>query len=144
MTTEYEPKWRFGILVLAIPAVSWVFVVVLDDSDAIPILLLIAQALVWSLLATWVWFGTGYRLDEEFLVCRSGPLRGKIPIESITEVNPHVRALAGVRPALSFQQLRVRYNRFDDVFIAPKDEETFIEDLREKRPEIALRQSCVY
>jgi PH (Pleckstrin Homology) domain-containing protein len=71
-------------------------------------------------------------------------LRGKIPIKSITEVNPHLRAGAGVRPALSFAHLRIRYNSYDDVFIAPKEEEAFIEDLRERNPEIVVRESSVY
>ena len=43
-----------------------------------------------------------------------------------------------MRPALAFECLQIRYNKYDDVFIAPKDEETFINDLINKNPEISL------
>ena len=143
MSRDYEPKrdWKVGILFLAPPVILLIFALTVDGGHR---LFLVCLAFCLLSLFTWIWFGTTYRLDEEHLTYRSGFSRGKIAVKDITEINPHVRAWVGNRPALSFRHLRIRYNSYDDVFIAPKEEEAFIEDLWERNPEIVVRESSVY
>ena len=136
MSKKYKPKrdWKFGIVILACLVILWGLMLIR------PKVYLFCIALMTSAFFTWIWFGTVYRVDKEFLSYRSGPLRGMIPIKKIREINPHVCAWCGVRPALSFEYLRIRYNMYDEVFIAPKDEEIFIEDMKDINPEIIITE----
>ncbi len=122
-----------GVVIFSTPMMIWVFLLFLPNAS------LFCIALVVTVFCTWTWFDTNYRVGEEFLFFRSGPFRGKIPIESIKEITPQVRNWSGTRPALCFVFLQIRYNVYDDMFIAPKDEVSFIEDLRNKNPKITVK-----
>ena len=97
------------------------------------------MALLITVLFAWIWFDTAYILTDGFLVYRSGPLRGKIPIETISEIHGHVHSWSGIRPALSFEYLKIRYKGSREVFIAPREEQSFIEDLKKHNPTIVVR-----
>lgn len=122
----------FGIVFLSVP-IS-LFVVLIFTSDIL-IFLIIS---VISCLFLWIWFGTGYKLDEYYLFYHSGPIRGKIPVTNIISIKCNVQSWVGSRPALAFNYLQIRYNTYSDIFIAPKEEKQFIEDLKNINPEITI------
>ena len=125
-------EFGFGLVFLLCPLVAW----------AIPLLhpgiFLFLFALTITAFFLWVWFGTYYLLDGEYFIWRSGPFRKRIPIREIAGVTKNVRSLSGMRPALTFEYLKIRYNTYDDVFIAPENEDGFIGELTGLRPEIAV------
>ena len=41
-------------------------------------------------------------------------------------------------PALSLDRIAIKFNKFDEVYISPKDRQTFIEDLLKINPEIEV------
>ena len=47
-----------------------------------------------------------------------------------------VRSWTGIRLALTFEYLEIRYNKYDEVFINLEDEENLIEDILKINPEI--------
>ena len=122
----------FGLMFLIVPLISWLLFLIITN---IFILLL---SLIVTIFFLWVWFGTFYRLEDEYFMYQSGPLKKKIPINKIVKIKKNVRSFAGMRPALAFEYLQIRYNTYDDVFIAPKDEETFIADLLNINPKITV------
>lgn len=134
MSKKYEPKrdWQFGVVIAAFPLIAWGLA--LTQSN----LYVFCVPLAVSSLFAWIWFGTRYEIGDDLFIYRSGPVRGKIPIKKIKEITPHVRSWSGIRPALSFEYLKIRYNTYDDVFIAPKEEDKFIESMKEKNPEIII------
>jgi hypothetical protein len=71
-------------------------------------------------------------------MCQSGPFKKKIPINKIVKINKNVRSFSGMRPALTFKYMQIRYNTYGDIFIAPKNEEKFISDLRNINPKITI------
>ena len=130
-TYTAKKEFGFGLIFLLCPLVCWVMPL------AHPNLLLFLFAVTISVIFLWIWFGTYYQLDDEYLICRSGPFRKKVPVRKIVRIARNVRAFSGRRPALSFRYLQIRYNTYDDVFIAPENEEAFIADLIRVRPEIS-------
>lgn len=79
----------------------------------------------------WMQFATYYRLDDDTLFIRCGPLHWTIPIASITSATLTDDPSAG--PALSLQRVRVEFTkngRKDEIFISPEDREGFIAALR--------------
>ena len=77
-------------------------------------------------------------MDEDNFMYKSGPLKKKISINKIVKINKNVRSFYGMRPALTFKYMQIRYNAYDDVFIAPEDEATFIADLIKTNPNIII------
>jgi uncharacterized membrane protein YwaF len=120
--------WLIVILLLAIPFITE------DEKSAekmpifgIVILYFITAMLIWMLL------DTRYRIREkQFFYC-SGPIRGSIEIATIRKVERwnkwYVTSL--LKPALGKDGLIIYYNKFDDIYISPKEKEIFIAALRE-------------
>ena len=124
---------------------GWMAVVMFGSPLAIWILALIIPhwsifliAFLMSALMGWCWFDTSYTTDEQFLRYRSGPFRGKIPIDKITRLTPNTRSWSETRPGLSFTYLRIRYNQYDELFVSPLEEDRFIAALKERNPTITV------
>ncbi|MFS4416664.1 PH domain-containing protein [Maribacter sp. 2307ULW6-5] len=99
---------------------------------------LIPMALVVGLLF-WLYFGTSYELTKENgLVYRSGPFHGKIRVSRITEVIKGKTLWVGFRPATSTKGLIVKYDRYNEIYISPKTNESFIEKLLELNDSIKV------
>jgi hypothetical protein len=98
------------------------------------IMITIVLALVWILL------DTKYILKENKIFYNSGPFRGTIVIENIRKIEHHSGIIVPVtyKPALNTKGLIIHYNRFDDIYISPKHEDLFIEELLKINPYIEV------
>lgn len=134
MHKQYEPRkdLLFGIVFFAGPLVAWIGYALSPHSAVLVLAILISG------LFLWIWYGTIYQLNDKVFFFRCGPFSRSIPVSKITQIEGNVRSWAGMRPALTFTYLQIRYNQYDDVFIAPQDEEAFIRDLLRKNPAINI------
>jgi hypothetical protein len=89
-------------------------------------------------MIAWMWFGTSYRIAAGHLYFASGPFRGKIAIADITHVTCGETMWAGYRPALARKGIVVRYNRWDEIYISPKDQAAFVAALVERNSGIVV------
>ncbi|HLW20479.1 MAG TPA: PH domain-containing protein [Cyclobacteriaceae bacterium] len=91
-------------------------------------------------LGLWVYFDTSYRVKEGKLIYKVAFFSGKININDIREIliGSSIWGWAGIKPALSSDGIIIKYNRFDDVFIAPENKEELIADLLELNGTIKL------
>jgi hypothetical protein len=89
-------------------------------------------------MIAWMWFGTSYRINASHLHFASGPFRGKIAVTDITHVTYGETMWAGYRPALARKGIVVRYNRWDEIYISPQDQETFVAALVAHNPKIVV------
>ena len=96
------------------------------------------MAFIVTALFAWIWIGTVYLLKNGNLIYHSGPIRGRIPVSKIREIKQNVYSWVGIRPALSFRYIQIRYNKYNDLFIAPEMEEEFIQELISINPEITV------
>jgi hypothetical protein len=89
------------------------------------IMITIVLALVWILL------DTKYILKENKIFYNSGPFRGSIAIDSIKKITHHSGIIVPVtfKPALNTKGLIIHYNSYDDIYISPKQEDLFLEEL---------------
>jgi hypothetical protein len=62
---------------------------------------------------------------------RSGPSRWTIPIRDIRSITP-TRALTS-SPALSLDRLRIEYSDGRVLLVSPREKETFLRDLQDRR-----------
>lgn len=86
----------------------------------------------------WLWYGTSYRIDDTYVHYRSGPFRGKITINTVREVQRDVTLWVGFRPALARKGIIVKYNKYDEIYFSPDNNDAFISALRKVSAEIAV------
>jgi len=90
-------------------------------------------------LLLWLWCDTGYRIDDTYIHYRSGPFRGRIEIASIRQVEPNKTRWVGFRPALARRGIVVNYNKYDEIYFSPDDNDAFVQALLNVRADIAVK-----
>lgn len=84
------------------------------------------------------YFDTFYKIAETKLIYRSGFLRGNIDILTIREIIRGKTMWNGIKPALAQKGLIIKFNRYDEVYIAPVDNDEIISDLLKINSDIKI------
>ncbi|WP_139343293.1 PH domain-containing protein [Virgibacillus siamensis] len=84
----------------------------------------------------WIWFGTGYRIENHVIKIKNGPFRSEIAIQDINSIGKTKSLMA--TPALSVERLTLRYGKYSEMLLSPKNEKEFVELLLAKNPQIKL------
>ncbi|MGB0431566.1 MAG: PH domain-containing protein [Bacteroidia bacterium] len=92
-------------------------------------------------LLLWIWFKTNYAFTGNDLICKAGPFNANIDIKSIRKVDLRKKMWAGFRPALDFKGIVIHYEKYNEIFISPKDTEGFISVLLRMNPTIKIIES---
>lgn len=81
---------------------------------------------------------TQYIINENQLVVKSTWIvNERIDISKITKIEKSNSILSS--PALSLDRLLVRYNKYDEVLISPKEKKEFIDELLKINPAIEIK-----
>jgi hypothetical protein len=110
-----------------IPAIPQIIVVVLTTGSAIMI--------------GAIWYNTYYEIDNEMLTCRSGPFFKRLQISSIHSISSPRKLFlkqSYMSLGLSFTQVIISYNTYDDISISPTDFERFVSALKLRNPGIEV------
>lgn len=88
----------------------------------------------------WILADTNYKIGEKKLFYASGPIRGCIKIAEIRKIEPWNKWYLNsfIKPALDKDGMIIHYNKFEDIYISPKEKEKFIAVLREINPDIEV------
>ncbi len=84
----------------------------------------------------WIWFGTGYRIEDEKIQIKNGPFKWRVKIQDINSISKRKSLLA--TPALSVERLVLQYGKYNEMLLSPKNEKEFVELLLAKNPQIKL------
>jgi len=90
-----------------------------------------------AIFLLWFWFKTDYRITENKIKIRYGPIRQTIPIGDIKRIRK-VKSRFAAAPALSSDRLQIDYSKYDMVRISPENEKKFIKILLDINPDILL------
>lgn len=104
------------------------------------LVIIIINSLVLALLY-WIVSRTSYTLKNEILICKSGPFKKEIPINSITKISYHKGLIVPAfwKLSLSDSGFIINYGKFEDIYISPQDCELFIEELIKINPNILIK-----
>lgn len=91
-------------------------------------------------LMFWLYFGTYYELSNNQLLYRSGPINGKIEISRIREISKGKTLWVGLKPATAKNGLIVKYDKYNEIYISPKTNESSIEKILELNSEIKITE----
>lgn len=86
----------------------------------------------------WIYYGTSYALSKDYLEYRSGPIRGRISILSISKIVANTTMWSGLKPATAKNGLIIKFNRFNEIYISPETNETFIIEVLRLNPNIEI------
>lgn len=83
------------------------------------------------ILLFWIYFGTYYKIENNYLYHHSGPFFGKMKISSIQKITYHSGCYVPVtyKPSTDTIGLIITYNKFDDIYFSPKDRDLLVNDL---------------
>lgn len=76
-----------------------------------------------------MYFNTYYVIEKGLLKYQSGFMKGNIPICNIIEIQKNKTLWSGKKPALSKNGLIIKYNKFDEIYIAPENNDEMLADL---------------
>ncbi len=127
--------WAIIIFLVAIP-----FSEASDEKgDKLPVIGIVILYFISGMLI-WMLLDTKYRIKNKHLFYCSGFIRGSIEIDHIRKVERWNKwyVTSFIKPALGKDGIVIYYNKFDDIYISPKNKEVFISALLEINPEIEV------
>jgi hypothetical protein len=140
MKRYLSSKNTFTIAILWLLVVFFIGILIVNLSKGnMPTIPIIVLSLVTGFIV-WVLLDTRYVIKNNFLLYRSGPIRGKVDITKIKSLKRFsgLNVPVMLKPALDTKGFIVTYNQFDDLFISPKMSEVFIEEIRKINPQIEI------
>jgi hypothetical protein len=93
---------------------------------------------VIAVMLLWMWFSTYYTIEGHELHYRSGVLHGTIKINTIRSISVNKTMYAGLKPALAKNGCIVSYNKYDEIYMSPKEQELFVKELLKVNPGIEV------
>ncbi len=137
----YKAKRKGFINYLLIGFMALPFIFFYFDKDKFieePFLILLL--VIPLILILWIYFDTSYKIENDKLIYRSGFLRGKIEIASITEIVKGKTMWSGIKPALATKGLIIKFNQYDEIYIAPENNDDILSDLLKVNPDIGITE----
>ncbi|CAM4097187.1 MULTISPECIES: PH domain-containing protein [Flavobacterium] len=91
-------------------------------------------------LLFWILINTKYTIKNSQINCYSGPFKKTIKIDTINRIDFHDGIIIPVslKLALNSEGIIIRYNKFDDIYISPKQNKKFINELIAINPNIQI------
>ncbi|NJM79871.1 MAG: PH domain-containing protein [Flavobacterium sp.] len=116
------------------------FIPLLSSKNLISIIIVLIINLITIGLLLWIIFNTKYTIKNGSLYCKSGPFHKIIPISRIKKISHHKGLVIPVlmKLALSDKGLIISYDYYDEVYISPKEEFSFLKTLLETNPKIQI------
>lgn len=84
----------------------------------------------------WIWFSTGYLIENDTLIMKGGPFKQTVDIQAIKKITKEKSAVTST--ALAMDRILVHYGNNKYVSISPKQEKALIQLLLRKNPNIQL------
>lgn len=89
-------------------------------------------------LIAWVYFDTVYKIEGTNLIIQSAFLRGKTAILESKEIQKGRTMWSGVKPTIAKNGLIIKYNKYDEIYLTPENNDEMVADLLKINPEIKV------
>jgi len=83
-----------------------------------------------------IWFGTGYRVENNKLKIQGGPFKQTVDIQEIKKITKEKSVMTSA--ALAIDRVLIHYGHYKYASISPKKEYEFIKLLLSKNPNIQI------
>ena len=127
------------VLVAIVLINSIVSKIQLEQSNQMAVILMIILIFI-IIISLWLLIKSfrkiGYKVFEDKLCFKFGPIKGAIPVSKIKSIKKASYPLAGNRPALDLTGLKIIYGEGYSIFISPEYPDELIEQLKNINKEI--------
>ena len=86
----------------------------------------------------WINIATKYELTPTELKYKSGPFRGTIELDEIHEIRVGKTLWVGMKPATARNGLIIKYGKFNEIYISPETNDSFVEKIVELNTSIKI------
>ncbi|MBB1151236.1 PH domain-containing protein [Myroides sp. NP-2] len=86
----------------------------------------------------WAYASTVYRIEDGYFQYRSTFIKGKIAISTITRLEVGKNMWAGTKPALSTKGIIIKYNQYDEIYVAPQSNSDLVREFVAINPSIEV------
>ncbi len=126
--------WIFVVFMTIVPFVKKV------DNNEPPIYIFYVIIAAIIVTTIWILLDTKYIIKGDLLHYYSGPFRGKINIQSIRKLENDTSFFKKIilKPSLGTDGFVVHYNKFDDIYISPKDKKAFENEILKINPNVIV------
>lgn len=114
--------WISQIIQIAI----LIFLFLDEPENEIAVVITVLILLLSILFVFWIYFGTFYEVDREYLYVISGPITWRIKLIEINEIKETNDVLSS--PDLSSDRLKIKFGR-KSIMISPENKDAFVEAL---------------
>lgn len=98
----------------------------------------IALIIVANVMIILMTFNTNYVLENGYLKYRSGFVYGKIKISRVREIIVGETMRVGIKPAMATKGLIIKYDKFEDIYISPDSNESFVDAILKIKNDIVI------
>jgi len=119
-----------------------IFMIFLGQNIFIENPIFILPLLIPAGIMCWGYFDTSYFIKDKKLYYRCGFLKGNLLISDIREIEYKECLWSGIRPALARNGLLIKYRAYEELYVAPVNNEQFIGDLLEMNKSIEIHKKA--
>ncbi len=106
----------------------------INTEDLIPLIIII----VVSIFIYYSFNATYYEITNTLFKYKSGFIKGDIPLKEIHSITKNTTMWVGLKPATAKNGLIIKYNKYDEIYISPKTNDTFIIEILKHNPNITI------
>lgn len=126
---KFEANKRGFVIYIIIAALLPLIILFIDKEVILDNYLLLLPAVLPLLLFIWIYLDTRYWIENNQLYYKSAFLRGKIDIHKIEEIIIGKTLWVGTKPALATKGLVIKFNKYNQIYIAPINNNTLVNKL---------------
>lgn len=127
------------VIILLLLILTFVEIYFVGLNNAISVFTTILMISVVGLLL-WLYYNTEYELSQTELKYKSGPLHGKIKIEDIKGIVKGKTLWSGLKPATARNGLIIKYQKYEEIYISPETNDSFIDKILELNEKIKITE----
>jgi hypothetical protein len=126
----------FGAIIAFLYFSTFYFIV--DGNNVTAKIVTVAITAAVGILLVWMLLGTSYILNKEYLRYQTGPIKGKIALDTIRQVEVGKTLYVGLKPATARKGIVIHYNKYDEIYISPESNSRFVEEMKKLNPKIEV------
>ncbi|SFJ20923.1 PH domain-containing protein [Myroides guanonis] len=135
---KFKANKKGFVVYIIIAALLPLIILFIDKEAILDNYFILIPALLPVLLLIWIYLDTRYYIKNNQLYYKSAFLKGKIDIHKIEEIIIGKTLWVGTKPALTGKGLIIKYNKYDELYIAPKSNTELVNELVSINPNIRL------
>jgi uncharacterized membrane protein YeaQ/YmgE (transglycosylase-associated protein family) len=93
----------------------------------------VVMLFLFSLIPT-----TYYDIKEDQLLCKTLFFNKKLTIDSIRKIDVGNSLYAGMKMSLALKGIIIHFNKYDEIYISPENQEEFVQHLVKINPQIEI------